>query len=90
MDLPGTSGEREGDPAVVMVMDNYDLYLHGGIDPGIEENYTLVESVEVKVPERDFSELENKFLSPSEDEESSSATSLSYYSIGMFSPTFSL
>jgi hypothetical protein len=65
-------------------MNNYDTYIHGGLDPGQDENVPLIPAVEVKEPETDFSKDGSDLLSSSEIGESSGTSMLSYPSTGMF------
>ena len=73
----------EGTPAMDMPMDNYDLYLHGRLDPGRDENVALMESVEVREPERDVSKMDDNPFFSSQNGGSSSAAIQSYPSTGM-------
>ena len=86
MDSAGTSTRYEGgDPAVEMPMDNHDLYLHGRIDPGLDESVALIESVELRTPERHVSKMDDDLFSSSKNGEPSSASIQSYPSVGMCS-----
>jgi hypothetical protein len=54
-------------------MDNDWEYLHGGVDPGQDENLTLVESVAVTGREEVDLEQRNNLSSSKENDESSKA-----------------
>jgi hypothetical protein len=90
MDPGGTSTRYESTPVVDMPMDNYDLYLHGRLDPALDESVALVESVEVRGPEKGVSKMDNDLFSSSENGKTSSAAIQSYPSTGMFTLMLSL
>jgi len=90
MDSAWTSMRYEDTSVVDIPMDNYDLYLHGRLDPALDESVALVESVEVKGPERESSKMDYNLFSSSENGESSSAAIQPYRSTGMFDLMLSL
>jgi len=64
--LPEIPDMASSSSEVPFPMDNDWEYLHGGINPGIEENYPLVESIPAKDPEKEV--LREKNNLPSSDE----------------------
>jgi hypothetical protein len=73
-----------GDPALFIPMNNYDTYIHGGLDPGQDENVPLIPAVEVKESDKYLSKNGNDLFSSSDNGVSSGTSVLSYPSTGMF------
>lgn len=44
-------------------MDNYDTYIHGRIDPGVNENINLLEPVDLKASDAESSKNASSFFS---------------------------
>jgi len=87
MDLPETL-RPGGDSALMIPMNNYDTYIHGGLDPGHDGNVPLIPAVEVN--EVETSKNGNDLFSLSENGESSGTSMLCYPSSGMCNLLFHL